>query len=238
VATVTLAERPWPGTDLVAHKTIELHWEDNVELGAGETNHQEHFDRVLVKDDADRVVEDGWAQGPPTTGGKVHMLYRIDNGLREGLYTVEIYVNEATSATTTMALPVTHSGEGVAPLGDEYRLEITQLLPGTDTSGTQQPLVGGQQFAIAFVLQNHGPSPCPSNRKVSVKIAGSGGSHEGETDTPNAIEAGASALLQYTVLPPGLPAGVYRVEVWADLITTMSPVSATADFTIAEAPVV
>jgi hypothetical protein len=52
------------------------------------------------------------------------------------------------------------------------------------------------------------------------------------TSTPTSRPATQS---RFTFLVDrGLPAGVYRAEIWCDLVTTMTPITTTFDFTVAE----
>ena len=129
---------------------------------------------------------------------------------------------------------MTHSGAGVAKQGEEYQLsfgEPTTIEP--DEYSPASP-VANVPFRVAVGVHNEGPNTAPSGRQCSLRIAGSGGDFEEARTIDSQIDVGSSALLTFLV-DRGLPAGVYRAEIWCDLITTMSPISTSFDFTVSAA---
>jgi hypothetical protein len=239
MATIGLQRQPWVVGDAIAHKDFSIHWEDSVT--AGGDAHTGHADRIVITDDADRVVLEGWVSAAPMPdGGAVELEYKITHpGLREGLHTATVEVDtdgKDPSAKGECAVPVTFAGEGVAKQGEEYHLSFdTPTIIEKDEYSSASP-VAGVPFRVAVGVHNNGPDTAPSARQCSVRIAGSGGQFEDDRDLDFEIEVGSSGLLTFLV-DHGLPAGVYRAEIWCDLVTTMSPISTTFDFTVADAAV-
>ncbi len=238
MATIGMQRQPWVEGDAIAHKEFSIHWEDSV--AAGGDPHAGHSDRIVITDDADRVVLEDWATAAAVPdGGVVELQYKIVHpGLREGLYTAKVEVDadgKTPSATGECAVPVTFDGSGVAKQGQEYVLTFDTPTTIVADSYSTASLVAGVPFRVAVGVHNNGPNIAPSARKCSVHIAGSGGSFDDERDLDSEISVGSSALLTF-LINRGLPAGVYRAELWCDLITTMTPISTTFDFTVADGP--
>lgn len=234
MTSIGIDKAPWVEGSSIAHQEFAIRWDDSVP--ASDPPHAGHSDRIVFVDDADRPVLEGWATAAAKPdGGSVEMKYTITApGLREGLYTAKIEVDaddKVPSATAEVLVPVTFDGAGVAKPGQSYKLSFKEVLVLDTHEYSAANLAAETPFRLAVGVQNEGPDPAPSNRKCSVHIAGSGGSFEDEGILDSEITVGSTVLLTFLV-SPGLASGVYRAEIWADLITTIEPISTTYDFTV------
>jgi hypothetical protein len=235
MATVGAGTEPWVVGDAIAHQNFEIHWEDSVDVSDG-VAHAGHWDHIVILDTDERPVDDGWVEAKAAAdGGTVELTYRIKHpGLREGLYTAVVYVdsdNKEPSARMEHIVPVTHSGEGVAKAGQEFLLTLGEpfIIEDLANPSAIEP-IADQPFTS---VDNEGPDPSPGAHQTRCKIAGSGGSWEDEGPPVGVVTPGTGQLAQFPWL--GLPAGVYRADMWVDLLTTMEPLNATLDFTVKEA---
>ena len=225
---------PWVVGDAIAHQDFEIHWEDSIDRSDGA--HAGHWDRIEILDADNRPVDDAWVEAKPVAeGDSVELAYKVTHpGLREGLYTAVVHVDaddKAPSARMEHIVPVTHSGEGVAKAGQEFHLTLGEPIIVEDlVSVTAIEPVADQPFTIVVAVHNEGPDASPGAHQSSCKVAGSGGSWEDEGPPVGVVTPGTGQLARFSC--PGLPAGVYRAEIWFDLLTTMQPVSTTFDFTI------
>ena len=238
MATIGLATQPFVSGDAIAHKDFSIRWEDSV--GTDGEPHAGHYDRIVIKDDADRVVVDEWAKAAATPdGGTVEVEFKIEHpGLREGLHTVTVEVDaddKPASAVGECIIPVTFDGAGVAREGQEFALTLREpfIVESMADPSAIEP-VAGHKFVIVVGVDNQGPDTSPGAHQTSCSIAGSGGSWQDDLPQPvDAVAVGTGQLAQFHC--PGLPAGVYRADIWVDLVTTMQPVGTTFDFTVKEA---
>jgi hypothetical protein len=69
MVTIGLQSGPWVQGDSIAHEDFSVNWQDVVDAG-GEA-HGGHSDRIVITDDADRVVLEGWTTAAATPEGGV-----------------------------------------------------------------------------------------------------------------------------------------------------------------------
>ena len=93
MVTIGLESEPWVAGDAIAHQEFSVRWRDSVD--AEGDPHGGHSDRVVISDDAERVVLEGWSTADAMPdGGVVELEYKIPYpGLREGLYTAIVEVD-------------------------------------------------------------------------------------------------------------------------------------------------